>query len=320
MTHCLRFRHRLIPYLYTMSVRAAKEGRSLVEPMYYDHPSSPDAYKNKNQYLFGSELLVSPITTQKTRPTNMGSTETWLPKGRFVDIFTGTVYDGDRIISMHRPTDGVPVLAAEGAILPLDNPPKGEFKNGTPLPEAIELVVVVGKDGHFELLEDDGSAEVLEHAVLARTSISYNQATGEIKIGPTENPLVKSRKWSIQLPGFDPSSPAASASSEGRTVSVDFSRDPENGHLCIVLDNPLAADKGMTIKLGKANPQLRKNDTKARIREVLERAQMQHDTKWALWNAVEEDLSPKVLISRLRAIDVEEEVMDAMMEFLLAQE
>lgn len=319
MTHSLQFRHRLIPYLYTMSVRAAREGRSLVEPMYYDHPSSPDAYRNKNQYLFGSELLISPITTKKAYSTNMGSTETWLPEGEFVDIFTGVVYDGNRIISMHRPTEGVPVLAAPGAILPLDKPVKGEVKNGAPLPEAIELVIVVGKDGHFELLEDDGTAEGLDKAVLAQTPISFTQATGEIKIGPTQNPLVTQRRWSIQLPGFDPAGPA-SVYSEGRTIPIEFNNDPENGHAVIVLDNPLAGDKGVTIKLGTSNPQLRRNETKTRIRQVLERAQIQHDTKWALWNVIEEDLTPKVMLSRLRAIEVEDEVMDAMMEFLLAQE
>jgi hypothetical protein len=96
--------------------------------------------------------------------------------------------------------------------------------------------------------------------------------------------------------------------------------EPELGHPTIILDKPLKGDKGVTIKLGKADPKLRQNDTKARIREVLEHAQIQHDTKWALWNVIEEDLSPKVLMSRLRAIDVEDEVLDAMMEFLLAQE
>ena len=306
-----------------MSIRATREGRSLVEPMYYDHPSSPDAYRNKNQYLFGSQLLVSPITTKKARSTNMGSTQTWLPAGRYVDVFTGTVYDGDRVIGMHRPTEGVPVLAQEGSILPLDKPDEGQVKNGAPLPEAIEVILVVGKDGHFELLEDNGEAETLEKAVLASTPITFTQATGEIKIGPTSNPLVKHRKWSVQLPGLDHRSgrlERLTAQLDGKAVETSIGTDPMTGHATISLDEPVQSEKAFTIKLG-SDPQLRQNDTKGEIRHILEQAQIKHDTKWAVWKVLEEKLSPKVLMSRLRAIEgVDEELMDAMMEFLLAQD
>lgn len=300
-----------------MSIRATREGRSLVEPMYYDHPSSPDAYRNKNQYLFGSQLLVSPITTKKAESTNMGSTQTWLPAGRYVDIFTGTVYDGDRVIGMHRPMEGVPVLALEGSILPLDRPDEGEVKNGAPLPEAIEIILVVGKDGHFELLEDDGGWETLEKAVLASTPITFTQETGEIKIGPTSNPLVKHRKWSVQLPGIDQDSCQLDS---GGSVQTSISTDQITGHVTIAITESVQSDKGIIIKLG-SEPRLRQNDIKGEIKHILEQAQIKHDTKWALWNVMEERLRPKVLMSRLRAVEgVDEELMDAMMEFLLAQE
>ena len=322
MTHCMQFRHRLIPYLYTMSVRATREGRSLVEPMYHEHPSHPEAYRNKNQYFFGSQLLVSPITTQKARSTNMGFTQTWLPAGRYVDIFTGTVYDGDRVIGMHRPTEGIPVLALEGSIVPLDKP-TGKAKNGAPLPEAIEIILVVGRDGQFELLEDDGEAETLEKAVLASTPITFTQATGKLTIGPTTNPLVKHRSWSVQLPGFDFRSREHStleAQLDGHSMQTTVDTDPHTGHATVRLVEPLQSDNACIINLGPA-PKLRSNDTKGRIRRILEQAQLKHDTKLALWSIIEERSSRTVLLSRLRAVEgVDEEMMDAILEFLLAQE
>lgn len=290
-----------------------------MEPVYYDHPSAADAYRNKNQYLFGSELLVSPITSKQYTSTQMGRVETYLPPGKYVDIFTGVVYDGDRVINMYRPTAGIPVLATEGAILPLVAEDTST-RNGTPLPEAVEVVIVVGQDGEFELVEDDGTAGTLEQAVLAITPIRFNQRKGEVTIGPTKNPSVKHRKWSIQLPGFAGELGSTSLHVDAERQPVGFTADVMGKHPVIRVDEAVSADKAITIKLPAGNRQHKQNDTAVLLKQVLDRAQIPHDTKWEIWNILEEDLKPKVLQSRLRAVDVDEHVMDAMMEYLLAQE
>ncbi len=63
MKDFLRLRHRLLPYLATMNLRAHAEGEPIVQPMYYDHPDDGAAYTVPNQFMFGSELLVAPITS-----------------------------------------------------------------------------------------------------------------------------------------------------------------------------------------------------------------------------------------------------------------
>lgn len=60
----LRLRHELIPYLYSMNYRTHKFGRALCEPLYYDNPECEGAYKCRNGYMFGSELLVCPVTSK----------------------------------------------------------------------------------------------------------------------------------------------------------------------------------------------------------------------------------------------------------------
>jgi hypothetical protein len=48
---------------------------------------------------------------------------------------------------------------------------------------------------------------------------------------------------------------------------------------------------------------------------------MDHDVKWAVWQHFEtEGLGPNVFMSRLRAFSLESEVLDALLEVLLAQE
>ena len=61
----LNLRHSLIPYIFTMDYRNHKDGIALCEPMYYSYPDYENAYKFKNQYMFGSELMVCPITSKQ---------------------------------------------------------------------------------------------------------------------------------------------------------------------------------------------------------------------------------------------------------------
>ncbi len=51
MKNFLRFRHKMIPYLYTMNVRSAKEDEPLIQPLYWEYPKERDAQHNRNQYF-----------------------------------------------------------------------------------------------------------------------------------------------------------------------------------------------------------------------------------------------------------------------------
>ena len=123
----LRLRHRLVPYIATMGLRAHEDGAPLVSPMYYDHPSERAAYGVPNQFMFGTELLVAPITEPADPGTRMGSVEAWLPEGEWIDVFTGLRYRGGRRIALHRDLDSIPVLVRPGTVLPLaaDGPRHG---------------------------------------------------------------------------------------------------------------------------------------------------------------------------------------------------
>ena len=169
----LRLRHRLVPYIATMGLRAHEDGAPLVSPMYYDHPSERAAYGVPNQFMFGTELLVAPITEPADPGTRMGSVEAWLPDGEWIDVFTGLRYRGGRTIALHRDLDSIPVLVRPGTILPLaaDGP-------GTDLPDRVELHVFAGGDGGFTLAEDRDDGR------WARTTFTYE--AGELTIGEVE--------------------------------------------------------------------------------------------------------------------------------------
>lgn len=316
MTEVLQFRHRMIPYLYTMSVRATLEGRSLVEPMYYDHPIEDDAYRNRNEFLFGSGMIVAPITKKKVFCTDMGSVECWLPHGRYVDLFTGTTYDGNRIITMHRTADSIPVLPGAGSIIPLDNSPDVNTANGAPIPSALEIIVTVGFDAEFTLVEDDGTGEDVDHIKFCRTPIKYIQESGQLIIGPTNNPLIQTRDWTVQLPAF-PLDQVDKIKVKVGQSAAEFEIKQDEKSVTVHLEEPVSADDQFTIELG-SGLQMRSNDVLHKVDEFLKRAQIEHDTKFEVLTLVKAELTKAVLVSRIEAIKMEPEVRSALMEFILA--
>ena len=87
----LRLRYRLFPYIYTMNYCVHKDLEPLIRPLYYTYPDCDEAYSFKNQYWFGSELLVAPITSGTGSSTMMSSVDIWFPKGKWIDFFTGLI-------------------------------------------------------------------------------------------------------------------------------------------------------------------------------------------------------------------------------------
>lgn len=196
----LRFRHKLMPYHYSMNVRAATEDEPLCQPMYWQHPRRGEAYAVPNQYNFGSELLVVPITQPRDQATRLSRAKAWLPAGtRYVDIFTGSVYEGDRQLWL---LDLYPVFAREGSIVPLDAAVAP--KNGCPNPEEIEVIIIVGNDGYFGMVEDNDVGSSVSSTVMNKTIIKYAQGIGTVEIMPGDNlkqaSLPDARVWTLRFP------------------------------------------------------------------------------------------------------------------------
>ncbi len=169
----LRLRHRFVPYLYTASYRNQTEGRALIEPLYYEWKSDA-AYTYDTEYLFGSELLVAPVTS-KAYPDGYARVRAWLPEGKWTDIFTGDEYEigfGGKEITLLRSLDSIPVLAKAGGILPLAEG-KG---NGCPNPKNLEVWSYLG-DGEYTLYED-GKEEGKGGVLFTNFKAEYTETDG----------------------------------------------------------------------------------------------------------------------------------------------
>ncbi|HIU57321.1 MAG TPA: DUF5110 domain-containing protein [Candidatus Ornithomonoglobus merdipullorum] len=200
ITDFLRLRHRLIPYLYTMNYRAYKEGIPLVQPMYYVYPDRFEAYiGQRNEYFFGSELMVSPITAPAEAVTGLGSVEVWLPDGLWFDFFSPRIYKGGRTLRVYRDIDCMPVFAKAGAIVPMAEADGNDIGN----PKTMRIAVFPGADGSFCLYEDDGGDMGYLDGICARTLIEYRHGPRpELTLHKAEGDdsvKVKDRSYIIEL-------------------------------------------------------------------------------------------------------------------------
>jgi len=149
----MQLRHALIPYIYSMAWRAHQTGISLITPMYYGNMEEEAAYVAKDQYFFGSELLVAPILNPSDPKTGLAKRRVWFPAGTWFNFFTGESISGGGWREITAALEDIPVFAKAGAIIPLA--PKVGW-GGIENPDEIDLTIFPGADNEFALYEDDG--------------------------------------------------------------------------------------------------------------------------------------------------------------------
>ncbi len=167
----LRLRHRLIPYIYTEIYKYSQVGIPLIQPFYYNYPWCYDDALYKNQYYFGSQLLVCPILTKKDLVMNRTIHRFYVPDGIWYDFFTGKKFPGGKkYVSFFREED-YPVFAHAGSIIPMSN--KSD-RNNIGLPTDMEIQIFPGTSNMYTLYEDDGITALYKEGYFLKTSIDYN--------------------------------------------------------------------------------------------------------------------------------------------------
>ena len=167
----LRLRHRLIPYLYTEAYNYTKSGTPLVQPFYYNYMWVYDDELYRNQYYFGSQLLVCPILDKKDTTMNRTLHRFFIPDGTWYDFITGKKFPGNKKYISFFKEDEYPVFAHAGSIIPLSN--RSDYNN-TGLPVDLEIQIFPGVSNTYTLYEDDGVTALYREGYFLKTSIDYN--------------------------------------------------------------------------------------------------------------------------------------------------
>ncbi|KAG8764033.1 hypothetical protein FRC12_008332 [Ceratobasidium sp. 428] len=189
VTNALRdvvaFRYQLIPTMYSLYVNEYwKKGWPILRPMFWHHSSDPKMLTLDEQFLFGSHVLVAPVTSfgDRTKRVHLpssvvGSKElpdwcemdtgrwhTSTPEGHFIDV--------------DAPVSKTPVLVRAGGILVLGGKCTSTVYDG----EMLRVAHIFpspspknpGATGSFTLVEDDGKTNAhVNEGVYTELEVSF---------------------------------------------------------------------------------------------------------------------------------------------------
>ena len=181
-----QMRHRLIPYLYAENYKYSKTGLPIIQPLYYIYPEIYDEPLYRNEYFFGSELFVCPITSKKDTVMNRAVERIFLPNGMWYDFKTGKKIVGNKRYVLFFKDEDYPVYARSGSIIPLAD--LEENMNNINAPKSMEIHVFPGRSNFYNLYEDDGISRLNEEGYFINTRIEYNYLANNytLIIRPTE--------------------------------------------------------------------------------------------------------------------------------------
>jgi len=281
----LRFRYTLFPYLYTMNYRTHNELKPLVSPMYYFYPECDNAYNFRNQYFFGSEFFVAPITSPNDKSSMLGSVDVWLPDGLWFDFFNGLCYKGDKTIKVHRGLEEYPIFAKAGAIIPTASE---VVDNKLGNKSDMTVYVFPGADNSFSLYEDSGDGSEFENGDFVTTDMSLtwgdkacftiNSAVGNKDIIPQK------RNWTIVLKGFNTDS-VISVSCNGKSVCPQIAVDKQKNSISVTVTD-VSVDDTITVEVTNENGLITDNSVaKDRVFDIILHSQVNYALKSNLWDA-----------------------------------
>jgi hypothetical protein len=175
--------------------------------MYYDYPKNENAYSFANQYMFGPDLLVSPVTKPMEKDAKQGDAlyatqKVWLPKGEWYEWNSGTLIQGDCVIERPFMLDEIPLYVRSGAIIPMQPDMK---RIGEKAIDPLILNIFPGKSGKTRVYDDAGNDLGFKKNEFTFTTISFEKKDSILKaqIQPIEGSypgMPESRSYEIRLP------------------------------------------------------------------------------------------------------------------------
>jgi alpha-D-xyloside xylohydrolase len=184
----LQLRYRLLPYIYSLAGWTTHQAYTMLRALPFDFRYDPAVYDVADQFMFGSALLVNPVTqpmyyTRDSAPlADIPKTRSvYLPAGtEWYDFWTDQRYQGGQTIEANAPLEVIPLYVRAGSIVPL-----GPYRQHVDdQPEApIELHIYPGSNGSFLLYEDEGDNYRYEQGAFATILIEWDNAARRLTLG-----------------------------------------------------------------------------------------------------------------------------------------
>lgn len=143
----INLRYKLLYYLYTAFYLYLHKGTPILKPLVYADQSDATATMQNDPFLFGDDILVSPVLEQAKEEV-----QTYLPEGKWYHYWDNEVYDGRNSYDISAPLERIPFFVREGTVLPLRE--VMQYTNEKE-PETLELNVYYSDQSKTSQLYED---------------------------------------------------------------------------------------------------------------------------------------------------------------------
>ncbi|USX14037.1 glycoside hydrolase family 31 protein [Oxalobacteraceae bacterium OTU3CAMAD1] len=231
----IELRYRLLPHIYSQAGLVHLRDASFIRPVAFAFPDDRRTHDLKSQMLFGEGMMVSPVLEpmyygvgsaplagrDKTR-------EVYLPKGTWIDFWTGRRLTGGKSVVVDAPIERMPLHVRAGSVIPLGPAMQYSSEDTDPV---IELRVYPGADGEYTYYEDAGDGWGYERGEYALTAMRWDDAARRLTLLRRQGRypgMKETRRFKVVVVGRADGRGAAPAGKaaklvvyEGRTVVVD---------------------------------------------------------------------------------------------------
>lgn len=221
ITDYINLRERLIPYIYSMAGAVTQDDYTMVRPLIFDFRTDDNVKNIKDQFMFGSNLMVCPIARSGQRTRSV-----YLPAGRWTNFWTGeTIVSNGQTVDASAPLTQIPLFVRAGGIIPMG--PENQYVDENQDP--IELRVYMGADGQFTLYEDEGNNYNYEDGKFSTIPFTYSDATKTLTIGKRTGSfdgMIDKHTFKVVFvqPGYGTGEAISSEYQEGAIVEYDGSK------------------------------------------------------------------------------------------------
>lgn len=114
----IELRYQLLPYNYTLAYQNSSTGLPLMRPLFFEQPDSLDLYKVADTYLWGNDILVSPVMESglKEKAVVFPGSSNWF------DTYSGKKYKGGTTQNIPVVEEHIPTFVRGGAFIPMAKP------------------------------------------------------------------------------------------------------------------------------------------------------------------------------------------------------
>ena len=195
----INLRYALLPYIYSTDRRVYNEGYSFMRAMGIAYPADTRTHELKDQFMFGQDLLVAPVTKAQATQRSI-----YLPKGDgWTDVWTGQQYEGGQTVKREVALAVMPLYVRQGAIIPWG--PKVQYSEQSNW-DNLEVRIYPGADGEFTLYEDERDNYNYEKGQFSEIPFRWDDKSHTLTIGQRQGEfegMLKNRTFRIVLVDAD---------------------------------------------------------------------------------------------------------------------